>query len=258
MFLGLSFDAFDHHIKNKSQIARIITEQWVVENIFCPSCGDFIKKHSNNRPVADFYCQKCLCDFELKSKNGVYKNRVNSGSYEKMNERLSCFNSPHFFFMEHNGVNVKNFFLIPGFFFTPQVIEKRKPLSKNAKRAGWVGCNILFNQIPQESKIFYVRDSIVAYRESVLKHFYSIYFMRNQPQQRKKWLFEIILCIEKVNKEIFTLKDLYFFEDELKIKFRNNHHIKDKIRQQLQFLRDQNFLEFLGNGVYRRTILQGV
>ncbi len=30
-----------------------------------------------------------------------------------------------------------------------------------------------------------------------------------------------------------------------------NHHILDKIRQQLQVLRDLNLLEFLGSGCYR-------
>ncbi len=29
-----------------------------------------------------------------------------------------------------------------------------------------------------------------------------------------------------------------------------NKNIKPKIRQQLQFLRDKGYLEFLGNGVY--------
>jgi type II restriction enzyme len=28
------------------------------------------KRYENNKPVADFYCEKCLEDFELKSKKG--------------------------------------------------------------------------------------------------------------------------------------------------------------------------------------------
>ncbi|HHD16183.1 MAG TPA: restriction endonuclease, partial [Euryarchaeota archaeon] len=31
----------------------------------------------------------------------------------------------------------------------------------------------------------------------------------------------------------------------------NNRHIKAKIRQQLQILRDENIIEFIGNGLYR-------
>jgi type II restriction enzyme len=32
---------------------------------------------------------------------------------------------------------VNNFFVIPKYFFIPEIIEKRKPLSETAKRAGW-------------------------------------------------------------------------------------------------------------------------
>ena len=53
---------------NNSQIARIITENWVKNEIYCPICGKGIKAYENNKPVADFYCEKCVEDFELKSK----------------------------------------------------------------------------------------------------------------------------------------------------------------------------------------------
>jgi len=31
----------------------------------------------------------------------------------------------------------------------------------------------------------------------------------------------------------------------------DNHHIKAKIRQQLQFLRDKGYLQFFGSGKYK-------
>ena len=45
---------------------------------------------------------------------------------------------------------------------------------------------------------------------------------------------------------------MYSFVDELQVKHPDNNHIPDKIRQQLQFLRDKGFIEFKGNGVYRK------
>ena len=33
----------------------------------------------------------------------------------------------------------------------------------------------------------------------------------------------------------------------------DNHHIKDKIRQQLQMLRDNGIIEFIGRGHYRKN-----
>ena len=42
------------------------------------------------------------------------------------------------------------------------------------------------------------------------------------------------------------------FEHVLKTKFPRNRFIKDKIRQQLQVLRDRGLLEFSGKGRYRK------
>ena len=53
-------------------------------------------------------------------------------------------------------------------------------------------------------------------------------------------------CIENLNKQEFTLAEMYGFESILKQKYPNNNFIKDKIRQQLQFLRDKSYLEFVG------------
>jgi len=60
-------------------------------------------------------------------------------------------------------------------------------------------------------------------------------------------------CIDKLNKKEFTLDEVYGFENILYQKHPDNKHIKDKIRQQLQFLRDKGYLEFLDRGKYRLT-----
>ncbi len=50
----------------------------------------------------------------------------------------------------------------------------------------------------------------------------------------------------------FTLEDFNIrFEQELAFLHPKNRHIRPKIRQQLQVLRDRNVLEFLGHGHYR-------
>ena len=57
--------------------------------------------------------------------------------------------------------------------------------------------------------------------------------------------------IDKLWKSEFKLDELYKFENELKYLHPNNNHIKDKIRQQLQFLRNKWYLEFLWNWNYK-------
>jgi type II restriction enzyme len=42
------------------------------------------------------------------------------------------------------------------------------------------------------------------------------------------------------------------FENHFKEKYPNNNFIKDKIRQQLQQLRDKGIIEFIGNGKYKK------
>jgi len=54
-----------------------------------------------------------------------------------------------------------------------------------------------------------------------------------------------------LHKKDFTLQEMYNFEPILREKYPNNNHIQDKIRQQLQFLRDKGYLEFVSSGKYR-------
>lgn len=51
----------------------------------------------------------------------------------------------------------------------------------------------------------------------------------------------------------FTLAHVYAHAASLAKLHPNNRHVRDKIRQQLQVLRDLGLLEFLGGGSYRLT-----
>ena len=100
---------------SNSQIARILTENWVKENSYCPCCGKTsLNEFENNRPVADFYCKYCLEEFELKSKNGSLSNKINDGAYSKMIERINSSQNPNFFFLTYTKQwSVNNLLLIP-------------------------------------------------------------------------------------------------------------------------------------------------
>ena len=60
-------------------------------------------------------------------------------------------------------------------------------------------------------------------------------------------------CVDKLDKKEFTLNEVYAFENELSLLHPENRHIKDKIRQQLQFLRDKGYLDFVSRGNYQLT-----
>ena len=141
---------------------------------------------------------------------------------------------------------------MPKHFFVPEIIEKRKPLASSARRAGWIGCNILLDSIPQSGKIFYVQNGEVKPKEKIIAEWKKTLFLREEKEiSAKGWLLDVMRSIEKLGKKYFTLEDSYAFEDELSKLHPDNKHIKDKIRQQLQILRDRGYLDFVNRGEYQ-------
>jgi type II restriction enzyme len=253
MSLNLKSVLSDNY-NSKSQKIRVLTESWVGANIYCPSCGNSINEYENNRPVADFYCKKCKEDFELKSKSGKIGKKIVDGAYDTMISRLTSKKNPNFFFLTYNknSLDILNFIVIPKHFFTPEIIQKRKPLSPNAKRAGWVGCNILLDTIPNSGKLFYIKDGTKLSKNKILEQWHKFNFLQNFSNiEAKGWLLDIIKCVELLNKETFTLQELYSFEKYLYTKYPKNNNIKAKIRQQLQILRDKGYLKFISRGLYK-------
>lgn len=53
--------------------------------------------------------------------------------------------------------------------------------------------------------------------------------------------------------EVFTNDEIYAFETDLAKLYPGNRHIKDKIRQQLQVLRDRGLLKQVRRGVWQRN-----
>jgi len=256
--MKLTFDQqLATNYKSASQKARVLTERWVDESIFCPNCGQLdIDRYENSRPVADFYCKNCREEYELKSKQNSIGTKVLDGAYRTMLERLTSSNNPNLFLLNYNlsNLSVTNFFVIPKHFFVPEIIEKRKPLSPTARRAGWVGCNILLQSIPQTGKIFFVKNRKVEPKEKVLAEWQKTLFLREEKEvSAKGWLLDTMRSIEKLGKHEFSLDDIYAFENELSKLHPENKHIKDKIRQQLQVLRDKGYLDFVSRGYYRLT-----
>lgn len=238
-----------------AQIARVLTENWVSKNMYCPRCGNLNIKHfENNRPVADFFCPICNNEYELKSKNGTLGKKINDGAYETMIERITSNENPDFFFMSYSRTEakVRDFVLIPKHFFVPDIIEKRKPLAPTARRAGWVGCNILIDKIPEQGRIAIISNGNVSDIDSVVLKVNKSNRLETKDINSRGWLMDTLNCINHLSNQIFTLNEMYDFENELKIKHPQNNNIKPKIRQQLQFLRDKGFIEFLGNGKYKK------
>jgi type II restriction enzyme len=93
-------------------------------------------------------------EFELKSQKNKFGGRVLDGAFRSMCERLSATNNPNLMLMNYDRERlcVTNLFVIPKHFFVREIIEERKPLPPTARRAGWIGCNILLTRVPAAGK----------------------------------------------------------------------------------------------------------
>lgn len=106
-------------------------------------------------------------------------------------------------------------------------------------------------EIPASAKISIIKEGVVLPEKQVISQYKKVYNLHTKTLEGRGWLIDTLHCVEKLN-STFTLDQMYKFVDELQLLHPNNNHIQDKIRQQLQFLRDKGFLEFKSRGVYRK------
>ena len=73
---------------------------------------------------------------------------------------MASANNPSLILLNYDPIklSVTNLIFVPRHFFVREIIQERKPLAATARRAGWIGCNILLSEIPEAGKIFVVRD----------------------------------------------------------------------------------------------------
>jgi hypothetical protein len=145
----------------------------------------------------------------------------------------------------------RELFIVPKHFFVRDIIEERKPLAATARRAGWIGSNILLGKVPEAGKIHIVQNGVIRPKEAVLEEWQKTLFLRKESLEARGWLLDVLKCVESIGKREFTLDEVYAFERHLSGVYPGNQNVKPKIRQQLQFLRDQGLIEFVSRGCYR-------
>jgi len=60
--------------------------------------------------------------------------------------------------------------VVPKHFFVRAIIERRNPLAATARRAGWIGSNILLDQVPDAGKIFWFRTECLYRRTTSFRN----------------------------------------------------------------------------------------
>ncbi len=237
-----------------SQLARVLTERWFLENGYCPACpSEELTQTPNNEKVVDFICPDCAAKYQLKAKRQHIGKSVANGAYQPKIDMIRAGTAPNWFFMEYDKKDwlVESVMLVPAHFVTPGIVQKRNPLSSTARRAGWVGSNVLIGKLPLDARINIVRDSEEIPHTHVRKEWKRFEFLKEQNLDAKGWLNDVLSCVRALDKKTFTLEEVYSFDARLQKLHPTNHNVRPKIRQQLQILRDHGILEFQGQGQYR-------
>jgi len=252
--MKLGFEETQLPYSSGSQSARVLTEHWVRDQAYCPNCGnEKILPFPNNMPVADFFCVACNEQYELKSQKRQFGKKVLDGAFEAKCQRLAADNNPNLILLNYSlaQLSVTDLIIVPKHFFVRDIIEERKPLPSTARRAGWVGSRILLERIPNSGKIFVVRGGQPEPKDYVLAKWSRTLFLRDEVPEARGWLIEVMKCVEAIGRREFQIDDVYAFEDRLSRLYPGNQNVKPKIRQQLQFLRDRGYLDFVSRGCYR-------
>jgi len=240
--------------KSKAQQARVVTEAWAREQLFCANCDSTsLGGTPANNQATDFVCPRCSAPFQLKAKNGAIGATLGDGAFSAMMAAIREDRTPNLLVMRYDwpGWRVRDLILIPSFAFPASAIIKRKPLSPTARRAGWVGCNIALNQIPSEARISVVTESSVAPASEVREKFARVKPLKELSVKERGWTLDVLNAIRRLGKTEFTTAGAYVFERELEQLHPDNRHVRDKIRQKLQVLRDRNLLLHLGRNCWR-------
>ena len=255
MNLNLPTDGLDDY-KSASQRARIGTESWGSKNLFCANCeSPRLTTLPHNTAAFDFRCPQCTAPFQLKSQAKPFASKIVDAAYSEMRRAILDDRTPNLLVLHYDleTWSVRNLLLVPRFAFSLAAVEKRNPLAPTARRAGWVGCNILLDKIPLDARIPIIRDAKFLPAQCVREAYLRVRPLAKLSVEKRGWTLDVLNAIHSLKRKEFSLTEAYSLEPELSNLHPANRNIRPKIRQQLQILRDLGLLQFLGNAHYRLT-----
>ncbi len=266
--------------KRRGQFARIVTESWGEQNLYCPNCpSPKLDRRENRTASAEFACPRCGFGCLVRRQGRLFGRHITAvGGYDDLKRSMEADQTPNFFFMNYDGSNwlIRDLLLVPHFAFPASAIVKREPLGPDAFRAGWVGCNFDLRRIPIEAQIHVVREGEVTPAAEVRRQFTRVKPLKDIPVAERGWTLDVLNLTRRLvdgrgrgneskagksetNQGLltsspaneFTNNDAYAFASELEQLHPDNRQVKDKIRQQLQVLCDAKLLTHVSAAVWR-------
>lgn len=239
---------------SRSQIARILTQDWVGRELACLACSySPLSATAQNTKARDFECPSCREPYELKSTSGRLGHHIADGEFETFLSAVRSERVPNLVLMEYDSssLGVRNLLAVHRSLISEEAVIPRKPLSRSARRAGWQGCTINLDLIPKPARVEVVAQGIPVPWDHVVNAWSRFEFMIRLRPEVRAWHREILSFIQRLPPGQFDLRDLYQFKPELSLLHPGNHHIEEKIRQQLQVLERRGLVMRLKPGRYR-------
>ncbi len=241
--------------RSGAQIARVLSEAWAESNLYCVACeSDRLVRERANTQTLDFSCVSCAALYELKSSARAAGTRIPDGAYEAMMRTMRAGRTPNFLALHYEPAQwtVSNLLVIPGFAVTQSSISCRKPTLPKGRGQPWVGCDILLSGIPADARVSVVKDCKAQAANSVREQFAALKPLASLSLEKRGWTLDVLNIVRKLNKPEFTLAELQKHLPSLQRLHPENRHVAEKVRQQLQVLRDLGMLTFVDNkGRYR-------
>lgn len=241
--------------RSKSQQARVVSESWGANELFCAACiSDQLDSFGNNNAASDFQCPTCREHYQLKSQSRPFARRVLGANYKKMCDAIAAETAPSYYLLHYTRAAwmVRDLMLVPHLSITLSALVKRPPLRATARRAHWEGYCLDLDQVPTAAKIIVVRDGLERPTADVRADYSRIAPVLKMKPECRGWTLDVLRCVERLKINIFRNEDVYAFEGELAALHPENRHVIPKIRQQLQILRDTGLIEHIERGVWRK------
>lgn len=239
---------------SSSQQARCLSEGWAENNLYCPSClQPRVLREKAGTEVIDFRCPGCSERYNLKSSKDSFRRRVRDSEYHTFLHAVKTRTAGNLVLMHYDKTRLRviDLEVIPHFFMTLSCIIPSNPTKPKSRSRPWTGCSISLEMIPQDGHVEMVTDERIKDPQSVHEQYSkTATLLMRKSWEGRGWTADVLRCVRDLRKSSFTLQELCSYENELQKLHPQNKNVQAKMRQQLQTLRDNNILRFIGQGQY--------
>jgi type II restriction enzyme len=143
--------------------------------------------------------------------------KIVDAAYSEMKHAIQEDRTPNLYVLHYDltAWAVRTVILVPHFAFALSAVECRPPLGPTARRAGWVGCNILLNKIPKDARIPIVASGKFRPAAEVRRAYQRLRPLEKLNVQRRGWTLDVLNVLRSLDRKEFSLSDVYAHTDDL-------------------------------------------